>query len=214
MPESGLLGPVVIRVAVAVVAALLLVYGAAGLSGHIVANDPCLPSVEGTDRWAETVWNPPGIECVSESSGRARRSQLSGTWPGFLGALAFGVTVIGLALGPRRTWLRPAAVTTLTFAFGGALAVEAGWQMMAVGLFYLGLPVAITADWGLRGGTGPWLKGFRTGAVAYVAAGVALIGDLFGFGGLAYGMTILLVAALAAVPWRRLPPRFATRVRA
>ncbi len=139
-----------------------------------------------------------------------RRSDLSGSWPAFLAALAFGLAVLGLAL--RRwpivpTWLRFTAGTTLTFALGGALAIVGGVQFLIVGLFYLGPPFAITIDWALRGGDASWISGLFGALVSLPAAALATLGYLFGFGAAPYAVTILLVAAVTALPWRRLPLR-------
>jgi hypothetical protein len=199
--------------------AALLILGAAGFSGYLtLPNDRCSLTGEGTSVHIDTRWTPPGIECVYESSPRADDGKLftydeqflpderSGSWPVFLGTLLFGLATVFAALRRRPVapaWLRMAAVTTLTFAFGGALAVEGGVQVLVIGLFYLGLPFAITADWALQGGGRPWQASLAGAVVALPAAAFATFAFLM-VGIAAYGVTIVLVAGLAAVPWRRL----------
>ena len=82
-----------------------------------------------------------------------------------------------------------------------------GVQFLIVGLFYLGPPFAITIDWALRGGDASWISGLFGALVSLPAAALATLGYLFGFGAAPYAVTILLVAAVTALPWRRLPLR-------
>ena len=172
--------------------------------------------VEGSHTRGDITWTPPGIACFTQDAsgtdatgrftydGAWRLSDRTGSWPTFLGGLLAGVAVVGLALLRRPgapAWLRLTAVTTIAFAVAGAGAFMGGWQGSAlVGVLYAPL-VAFAADWwfepGRRG------AGLAGAAVAFAAAVVASAGDLYGFGLAAYGVTLLLVAALAAVPWRR-----------
>jgi hypothetical protein len=212
------------RIAGLLAVAALLLLGAAGYSGYVpLPNDPCIAMSEGTSSRIETRWTPPGIECVYREEPGSDDGTLfnyegdgylpdepSGSWPAFLGVLAFGVAVV--ALGLRRwptipAWLRLTTGTTLTFAVGGAMAIAGGVQPLIVGLLWLGLPISITIDWLLRGRDRPWSYGFGGAAVALPSAAFATLAYLFGFGLAAYGATILLVAAVTALPWRRLPPR-------
>jgi hypothetical protein len=210
--------------------AVLLGLGAAGLSGHLVGEDHCMLTVEGSSGAIETHWTPPGVECVIEEpsgvdarghftyDGRERRSDRTGSWPLFFGALLGGLGVVGLALRRRPdvpAWLRLAAVTTLTFAVAGTGTLVGGWLFSVVTVVWIGVPVAFLADRLLRPGRWnalPWTAGPVGAAVAVSATVIASFGYLAGFGAAAYGLTILLVAAVAALPWRRLSPRrFATR---
>lgn len=194
------------------VAALLCV-GAAGLSGHLVGEDHCPFGAEGSSVSYETRWAPPGFECAvhGPADDASVVGERTGSWPGFIGALVVGFGVVGLALRRRAdapTWLRLSAVTTLGFAVAGVGAFYGGWQGSVLVTIY-GLPVAFAADrWLLRdsGGDRPWTAGLEGAAVAFTAVVVASAGYLFGLGLAGYGLTLLLVTAAAALPWRRLAP--------
>jgi hypothetical protein len=141
-----------------------------------------------------------------------QRGGRAGSWPAFLGALLAGFGVVGLALRRQLSvpkWLRLAAVTTLAFAVAGVGAFVGGWQFSVVVMTFVGVPVAFAADRWLRPGRRfdhPWTAGPTGAAVAFSASAVASTGWLFGLGLTAYGLTVLLVAAVAALPRWRSPP--------
>ena len=96
----------------------------------------------------------------------------------------------------------PAAVTTLAFAVAGVGAFVGGWQFSVLVGTVVGVPVAFAADRWLRPAH-PWTAGVAGAAVAFSAMVIASTGWLFGLGVAAYGLTILLVALVAALPTQR-----------
>ena len=207
--------------------AALLVVGAAGLSGHLVDDDPCsgVSGQEGTSVSSETRWAPPGHQCVFERpsattadgrflyDGSVQRGEQAGSWAGFVGALLVGFGVVGSAVRRRPrlpAWLRLTAVATLAFAVAGAGALVGGWQASVLAVTLIGVPVAFAAERWLLPGRGldhQTRAGVVGAAVAFAAAVVASTAWLVGLGLAGLGLALLLVAAVAAVPWRRSAPR-------
>lgn len=115
------------------------------------------------------------------------------------------------ATGPTSPrWLRLAAVTTLVFAVSGVGALVGGWGASVFFGIGGGVPVAFAADRWLRPGRmfdHLWTAGPTGVAVALSALLIATTGWLAGLGVASYGLAVLLIAAVAALPWRRLLPK-------
>jgi hypothetical protein len=198
------------------VIALLLVFGAAGVSGHLVSDDHCdLQGPEGSYGGEQVLWAPPGIQCVrrqpsgTDAQGEFvsergwERSGRTGSWAGFVAALLAGFGIVGAALFRRSTispWLRLTAVATLAFSAAGVLAIVGDGKIAVLAGVVVGVPIAFAADrWFLRGsGHRAETDGLGGATVVLCAAFVVAAAWLYGLGIAAYGLTLGLIAALAA----------------
>ena len=194
--------------------AALLVLGAAGLSGHLLDDEYCMSSRpssegEGTVGGLEHRWAPPGVECVFVEPTGTTTEGRTGSWLGFLAALLVSFGIVGAALRRRPdppTWLRLSTATTLVFAIAGLGAIGGGWQGSVLLATALGIPVAFLADHWLRPARRvalPWTAGPAGAAVGFAALIVASTAWLFDLGLAGYGLTLLLVARISALPWSR-----------
>ena len=202
--------------------AALLLFGAAGLSGHLVGGDHCSSVVlfeigagEGTSYYGDTRWAPPGYECAflapsGTTAGRRfvyedgwQRAGRTGSWIAFLGTPLAGFGIVGSALRGRPAvpaWLRLTAVTTIAFAVAGVGALLGGVKGSVLVAIAVGVLVAFASA--RRFGPGRGHQRAAEAAVALCAVLAATTGWLLGLGLAAYGLALVAVSAVGALPGR------------